>query len=215
MKVQELRNWEKLKTQSYNAWHHGHGRTKTKSKEPVFLGRLFSSPLRWYIFHWVSTKRGRSIFYHKGLWTQSHVYAGQHTKQLNCLNSGLQCNKSRLSISALRLKRRYRESKKSLNCLSKERKAYGGKKTWECFYQRDNTKEKFCRSALTCFSVMTSCIMSRSLKTYGTYGLWTLFKSIVNGSSTCENLKSTAHSYTVLVFLPKRHNVFWKSWRLK
>lgn len=114
--------------QCYDTWSHGHGWSKTISKEPVFLGRLFSPPLRRYIFHRVSTKRGRSIFYHKSLWTQSHVYAGQHTKPLNCLSTVLECNKSRLSISALRWKRSYSESKKTLNCLSKERKAYAQKK---------------------------------------------------------------------------------------
>lgn len=147
-KFKSLETEIKLKTQSYTTL----GimvmvETKTISKEPVFLGRLFSSPLRRYIFHRVSTKQGRSIFYHKGLWTQSHVYAGQHTrthtKQLNCLNAGLECNKSRLSVSALRWKRNYRKSEKTLNCLSKERKAYGEEKTWESFYQSDdNTKDK-------------------------------------------------------------------------
>lgn len=125
---------------------------KQYQKNLCFLGRLLSPPLYWYIFHQVSTKRGRSIFYHKSLWTQSHVYAGQHTcahtKQLNCLSAELECYKSRLSISALRWKRSYSESKKTLNCLSKERKAY--EKSWVFFfYQRDgNTKDTFCRSTL-------------------------------------------------------------------
>lgn len=61
-----------------------------------------------------------------------------HTKQLNCLNTGLECNKSRLNISALRWKRSYRESKKTLNFLSKERKAYGerGKKNLRMFLSK-------------------------------------------------------------------------------
>lgn len=109
---------------------------KQYQKNLCFLGRLLSPPLYWYIFHQVSTKRGRSIFYHKSLWTQSHVYAGQHTcahtKQLNCLSAELECYKSRLSISALRWKRSYSESKKTLNCLSKERKAY--EKSWVVFF---------------------------------------------------------------------------------
>lgn len=147
--AQKLREAKK-NTQSHNTRSHGHGRSESISKKPVFLGRLFSSPLRRYIFHWVSTKRGRSIFYHKGLWTKSHVYAGQHMHthtQSSSIVSMLGCSVTSpgCSISALRWKRGYSESKKTLNCLSKERKAYR-KKYWECFYQRDdNTKDMCCR----------------------------------------------------------------------
>lgn len=127
MKVQALRNWERnLKDPELGI--NGHGRTKTISKKPVFLGRLFSSPLCRYIFHRVPPRRGRSIFYHKGLWTRSHVYAGQHTKQLNCLHSGLECNKSRLGISALRLKRSYSEKKDPQLSLQGEGSEREGKK---------------------------------------------------------------------------------------
>lgn len=136
-KIQELRKWEKLKNY-YNIWSHGHGWTKTISKKPVFLGFLFSSPLHQYIFHWVSTKRGRSIFYHKGLWTHSHMSAGQHTHtqarahttQLNCFNTGLEWNKSSLSISALRLKKKLqRKKERRPSIVSPRRGRLMGKKT--------------------------------------------------------------------------------------
>lgn len=54
---------------------------KQYQRNLCFLGRLFSSPLRRYIFHRASTKRGRSIFYHKGLWTRSHMYTGQRAHE--------------------------------------------------------------------------------------------------------------------------------------
>lgn len=40
---------------------------KQYQKNLCFLGCLLSPPLYSYIFHQVSTKRGRSIFYHKSL----------------------------------------------------------------------------------------------------------------------------------------------------
>lgn len=49
------------------------------------------------------------------------------------------CNKSRLSLDALRWKRSYRGSKKALNCLSKERKAYREMKRKESVVCRDMT----------------------------------------------------------------------------
>lgn len=105
----------------------GHGRTKTISKEPVFLGRLFSSPL--YIFHWLSTKRGQEhILSQRPLNTVPRECWTTHARtqrQLNCPNSGWGRNKSELSTSALRWNRSYRESKTALDCLSKERMAYG------------------------------------------------------------------------------------------
>lgn len=50
-------------------------KAKQYQRNLCFWGCLFSPPLRQYIFHWFSTKRGRSIFYHKSLWTWSHVYS--------------------------------------------------------------------------------------------------------------------------------------------
>lgn len=221
--AQKLRKTEKLK--SYSTWYHGHGRTKTISKEPVFLGRLFSSPLCQYIFHQVSTKRGRSIFYHKGLWTQSHVYAGQHTrthtKQLNCLNTGLECNKSRLSISALRWKRSYRESKKTLNCLSKERKAYREEKNlrmflskrWQYKGQVFQTSPHILLWNHLLHHVLVTC-ESQHL------GMWTSFKATVNEwiseFSMCEKLTfwwqvflmHTASFCTAIP--PNETQCFWK-----
>lgn len=87
----------------------GHGQGKTISKEPVFLGCLFSPPLRQYIFHWLSTKRGRSIFYHKSLWTWSHVYSWTTRTRARALSSQL----SQLA----RLHTRARARAKHLNCL--------------------------------------------------------------------------------------------------
>ncbi|KAI9546459.1 hypothetical protein NQZ68_026680 [Dissostichus eleginoides] len=59
------------------------------------------SPLRRYIFHRASTKRGRSIFYHKGS-EHSPTWTLDNTKQLNCLDSGVGVTSPGSSMSALR-----------------------------------------------------------------------------------------------------------------
>ncbi len=172
----------KLKTQNYNTWYHGHGRTKTISKEPVFLGRLFSSPLCRYIFHWVSTKQGRSIFYHKGLWTQSHVYAGQHTHtQSSSIVSTLGWSITSPGSVWVPLgeKEASEKNKKTLNCLSKERKAYGEKKNLRIFLsKRWQYKGQVWQTSPHIF--LCNHLLHHVPITFELHlGLWTIFKAIV------------------------------------
>lgn len=169
MKVQELRNWEKLKNSELHFWVSCDGRTKTISKEPVFLGRLFSAPLRRYIFHRVSTKRGRSIFYHKGLWTQSHMYAGQHTRTHTRISSIVSTlGWSVTSPGSAEVPQGEKEAtekarRPSIVSPRRGRLIEEKKKPENVFIKENNTKDKLCRQALAYLFVITCCILSQSL----------------------------------------------------
>lgn len=125
---------------------------KQYQKNLCFLGCLLSPPLYSYIFHQVSTKRGRSIFYHKSLWTQSHVYAGQHTcahTQSNSIVSVLSWSVTSPGSALVPLGEKEATVKARRPSIVSPRRGRLMKKAECFFYQRDgNTKDTFCRSTL-------------------------------------------------------------------